>query len=71
MTNPSTCSEISEEAIAQRAYEIWQQRGCPDGDGKDNWETALAQLRQESESTAPKRRPFMRLLAHLRGRAAC
>jgi hypothetical protein len=36
--------EIPEEQIAQRAYELWQERGCPEGDGSQDWEGAKAEL---------------------------
>jgi hypothetical protein len=35
---------ISEDDIARRAYEIWQSRGCPPGDGSHDWEAAKSQL---------------------------
>ena len=35
---------VSQEEIARRAYEIWQARGCPEGDGNDNWRAAEAEL---------------------------
>jgi hypothetical protein len=42
----TTESVISQEAIARRAYEIWQERGCPPGDGQENWQAAEAELMQ-------------------------
>ncbi len=35
---------ISKEEIARRAYDIWQARGCPPGDGTADWHAAEAQL---------------------------
>ena len=35
---------VSDDEIARRAYEIWQQRGCPQGDGQADWEAARAEL---------------------------
>jgi hypothetical protein len=35
---------VTDDEIAQRAYEIWQARGCPQGDGQDDWETAKNEL---------------------------
>jgi hypothetical protein len=35
---------VSQDEIARRAYEIWQARGCPEGDGGDNWRAAEAEL---------------------------
>jgi hypothetical protein len=37
-------SKVSQEDIARRAYEIWQSRGCPDGDGSEDWKAAEAEL---------------------------
>jgi hypothetical protein len=36
--------EVPQDEIAQRAYEIWQARGCPDGDGSQDWRQAEAEL---------------------------
>jgi hypothetical protein len=35
---------VSDEEIARRAYEIWQSRGCPPGDGSDHWQAAQEEL---------------------------
>ena len=35
---------ISDQEIAQRAYEIWESRGCPQGDGNQDWSAAQSQL---------------------------
>jgi hypothetical protein len=43
----TTQTDISTEEIARRAYELWQRRGCPGGDGSEDWEAALAQLTAE------------------------
>jgi hypothetical protein len=40
----TTSTVISEDEIASRAYAIWQERGCPPGDGTDNWRAAEAEL---------------------------
>jgi hypothetical protein len=37
-------SQVSQEEIARRAYEIWESRGCPAGDGTEDWERAVAEL---------------------------
>jgi hypothetical protein len=34
----------SEDQIARRAYEIWQARGCPPGDGSADWLAAKEEL---------------------------
>jgi hypothetical protein len=58
---------ISDEAIAKRAYEIWEARGRPQGDGTDDWQLAKKQLQAEARR---KQRPIFRLLSRLRSRAA-
>ena len=35
---------VSDDEIARRAYEIWESRGCPEGDGRQDWEAAKAEL---------------------------
>jgi Protein of unknown function (DUF2934) len=35
---------VPQEEIARRAYELWQARGCPPGDGTEDWERAVAEL---------------------------
>lgn len=37
-------SILSEEEIARRAYELWQARGCPPGDGTEDWQAAEREL---------------------------
>lgn len=62
-------AEITDATIANRAYELWQQRGCPDGDGAYDWQVACEQLRAEV-ALPPRHRPLKRLVAKLRNRAA-
>ncbi len=40
--------QIDHAAISQRAYEIWEYKGRPEGDGHHNWVEAEAQLREEA-----------------------
>lgn len=40
----SSQSVIPEDEIARRAYAIWQARGCPPGDGSEDWQAAEAEL---------------------------
>jgi DUF2934 family protein len=41
----SSChTAVSDDEIARRAYEIWQARGCPPGDGQEDWQAAKAEL---------------------------
>lgn len=58
---------ISDDTIAKRAYELWQARGCPHGDGNDDWQLAKKQLQAEAHRRQP---PILRLLSRLRSRAA-
>lgn len=58
---------LSDDAIAKRAYELWQARGCPQGDGADDWQLAKKQLQAEARRQQP---PLVRLLHRLRSRAA-
>ena len=37
-------ANVTDDEIAQRAYEIWQSRGCPQGDGQDDWQAAKNEL---------------------------
>lgn len=65
--------EITDEAIAQRAYEIWQRRGRPEGTSEEDWQTAQAELaaEQQGRQNDSSRRPaWLRLLDRLRGKAA-
>ena len=43
----TTQCDVPQEKIARRAYELWQARGCPSGDGTADWETAVAELSAE------------------------
>lgn len=40
----STNSTVSKDEIARRAYEIWEARGCPPGDGTEDWRAAEMEL---------------------------
>jgi hypothetical protein len=62
-------ADVTDEAIANRAYELWQQRGCPDSDGADDWQAAYEQL-QAKRTLPPRHRPLKRWIAKLRNRAA-
>ena len=39
---------LSEEKIAERAYQKWISRGCPISDGTEDWFAARAELARES-----------------------
>lgn len=36
--------DVPTEEIARRAYEIWESRGRPAGDGTQDWDAAVAEL---------------------------
>ncbi len=66
--------QITHDAIAQRAYDLWVERGRPEGgDGREDWDAAVAQLTaeaiepQDEPATAP---PLLRLWRKIRNRAA-
>ena len=58
---------ITDKMIADRAYHIWQSRGCPQGDGRADWELARQQLEGENRGAWGSLR---RIIARLRSRAA-
>jgi hypothetical protein len=37
-------NQVSTEEIARRAYELWEARGRPSGDGSEDWDAAVAEL---------------------------
>lgn len=43
-------TDLDHNAIAQRAFEIWQRKGCPDGQDEANWNEAVEELRSEAET---------------------
>jgi hypothetical protein len=49
--------QLNDNQIAQRAYERWQARGCPQTDGREDWYAAEAELRTEQ---VPRRRRILR-----------
>jgi hypothetical protein len=50
---------VSEEAMRQRSYEIWQLQGRPDGKALEHWLQAKAELESEQKQSAkPKFRTF-------------
>jgi hypothetical protein len=36
--------ESIQDSIAARAYELWQERGCPDGNPETDWFAAEAEI---------------------------
>jgi hypothetical protein len=65
--NCSSTSEITDQMIADRAYHLWQSRGCPQSDGQHDWEVARQQLESENRGAWGSLR---RVLARLRTRVA-
>jgi len=50
---------VSEEAIRQRSYEIWQRQGRPEGRAVEHWLQAKTELENEQKQSArPKFRTF-------------
>jgi hypothetical protein len=41
---PGSPDTVDERTIATRAYEIWQQRGCPIGSDQEDWFQAESEL---------------------------
>ncbi|MEM6259324.1 MAG: DUF2934 domain-containing protein [Planctomycetota bacterium] len=39
---------ITHDQIAQKAYEIWMAKGCPDGQDEANWNEAKSELESVS-----------------------
>ena len=38
-----------EQRIRERAYEIWENEGCPEGRGEEHWQRACAEFREAKE----------------------
>jgi hypothetical protein len=53
---------ITKESIALRAYQLWEARGCPEGDGDQDWQQALLQLETAQQ------RPLSRLWSRFKRR---
>ena len=37
-------SPVTDDQIAARAYQIWQEQGCPDGRADEHWAQAVGEL---------------------------
>lgn len=48
---PPPGGAIPQDKIAERAYQIWQANGCPDGQAQDNW----LQAERELQAARPAR----------------
>ena len=69
LRNRLRIAQVTDNAIAERAYHLWESRGCPEGDGQDDWQVAKEQLENETRKKL-RRRPLRRLIARIRNRAA-
>ncbi|MEM9353938.1 MAG: DUF2934 domain-containing protein [Planctomycetota bacterium] len=76
---PGGSVQVTDDQIAERAYHIWQSKGCPDGDdGEANWRAAKAELEAECSggacgsdgAAAPKVGGLIGFFRSLRQRAA-
>lgn len=56
-TRASNPTLLSDRLVAERAYTLWQARGCPISDGREDWFAAQAELSAE----APRRSALRRL----------
>ena len=43
-TNNSSKTSTSTEEIAALAYQLWQERGCPEGSAEEDWYEAQRKL---------------------------
>ncbi len=55
--NRQTDRETAKQAVAQRAYAIWEAEGRPDGREVDHWLRAEAEVSTAAVELAPKRQP--------------
>ena len=49
--------EITEEMIRNKAYELWEAGGRPDGSAEQNWFTARTLLTQTNETKPSNQSP--------------
>jgi hypothetical protein len=47
-----TYAEVPTEDIARRAYELWESRGRPQGNGTEDWNAAAAELASRRNGSA-------------------
>jgi hypothetical protein len=53
--------EAREERVRQRAYEIWQREGCPEGRAEEHWQMARTEIAMsEDQATATRPAPRAR-----------
>jgi hypothetical protein len=46
---PGRSEPIEERAVAARAYECWQERGCPIGSDQEDWFRAEKELKKQAK----------------------
>lgn len=65
-------TSIEQEKIAKRAFERWQQRGCPLWDDAEDWFAAKRELEAEARESKSTREPSVRpkRAAKVKGEAA-
>jgi Protein of unknown function (DUF2934) len=51
--HPGRSETMDHGAIATRAYELWQARGCPIGSSQEDWFRAEQELKDRVASIAP------------------
>jgi hypothetical protein len=69
----TACSNTAErqlptEEIARRAYELWEARGCPAGDGSEDWNAAIAELSADRNGSGGLRHWWDRMRRSITGR---
>jgi Protein of unknown function (DUF2934) len=65
---PRVAETVIEDQIATRAYQLWQERGCPIGSPEQDWLEAERQLRSVERSTAEILNPTNKRTAWTRQR---
>lgn len=47
---PDITPDITDEQISQRAHQLWHAAGCPDGQDREHWLQAQAELTSQGYS---------------------
>jgi hypothetical protein len=66
MAKKNSAANPTQEAIAQRAYEIWEREGQPEGRAAEHWFRAVSELKAQVPETGrplPQNRPVARRTA--------
>jgi hypothetical protein len=58
-----------EKRIRDRAYQIWQEDGCPDGKSAEHWEQARRMIEQEEASPGKRAKAAKPPVRKPRGRS--